>query len=884
VTAHARHCSSCATPLPEAAQFCFACGTPVENASPNPSVAPQSTTAVALQSALGGDYLVRRLLGQGGFAEVYAAWDVRLKREVAVKVLRPELGFSSVSLDRFRREAEAAAPLRHPNIIPVFAVGEREGLAYIIMPLIQGETLRERLDREGRLPIGEARRILLETAAALAAAHEIGLIHRDIKPENIMLEGKERRALLMDFGIAKPAISGGERLTETGLVVGTPYYMSPEQAAGDRQLDHRADQYSLAAVGYEMLAGQLLFEGDSAHKVLHQQLTARPTRLDTLVDIPSPFAAVIERALAKDPADRFASMAEMSTALSDLELTPDSGVSASSDEPSRLPAPPAVGLSVAAVLGVLIFLALYPMNHPEAGTFTGVRREVAESVATALFARQGAVGAFDRSTSVGLIRSDSSPIFLTDGRTLMMRALGPKAAVEWARHQLPFWEFRVRWSDPGRGERWEGGVATDYRVVEFSSAGSARPPSDTIPVDSARAIAQTFLRTVGLELSHLLPADRRDLDRGAAHEFVWEDPAGRVSAHDTARAAAGIVRAAVTVRGNRVTGFRRYLHPLGPAEEVPAAGLRSSVGLTSYLALTLVVILLLGRSLARKGSSQFRGKEVFHLALLVASVRLLAGLNRWPDIRFELVHFEFGIIAFSVIAPTAFYLLTTLTLGLLGEHLARDGLAPNIDGVVPLLRGEFFRPAIVRGGLWGTAIGLVALGLGALTDLGAGAWDSSWQPHFDAPTVIFNTLSPSADLAAGAVVESLRSAALLLVIVSIAHRLLRRLPLTILACGAAGALLGWSGDHWLAAAVLGLFWGWGFLRLGLLSCVVGLFVANVGNSGMELVTSGGGNRMAIAVTAMVLLLLPGALALWFRRALSGPPSARSDARQVPLAV
>ncbi len=224
-------------------------------------------------------YDVRGLIGRGGFAEVYAAWDPMLKREVALKVLRSELDAPAFR-ERFRREAEAVAGLRHPHIIPIHAVGEDREFAWFAMPLIHGESLRARLERSSPLPIGEARRIFTEIAEALAAAHRAGLIHRDVKPDNILLEGEERRVVLTDFGIAK-ALAGGQPpespersrdLTETGLIVGTPQYMSPEQAGGERSIDARSDLYSLGVVAYLMLTGELPFPAGSGSAVLMKQL------------------------------------------------------------------------------------------------------------------------------------------------------------------------------------------------------------------------------------------------------------------------------------------------------------------------------------------------------------------------------------------------------------------------------------------------------------------------------------------------------------------------------------------------------------------------------------------------------------------------------------
>jgi serine/threonine-protein kinase len=335
MAAPTRACPTCNTPLPGVAAFCYVCGTatPIginRETGERVAVTQSSMTAAglkkALQRALGPGYELGERIGAGGFAEVFRARDLRLKRDIAVKVLRPDLGLTPGMLERFRREAETVAALRHPNIVPIYDVGEQKGIAYIVMPLIEGESLRARMERDGAMPVAEVRRILTEAASGLAAAHDAGVIHRDIKPENIMLEGREARALLMDFGIAK-AVGGEEdtplteegvapALTSTGIIVGTPQYMSPEQACGDKSIDARTDQYSLAVVGYRMLAGTLPFEGDSTRAVLYKQLVAEPPPLETKIpDVPPGISAAILRAMQKEPAERFPSMVEFGEAL-----------------------------------------------------------------------------------------------------------------------------------------------------------------------------------------------------------------------------------------------------------------------------------------------------------------------------------------------------------------------------------------------------------------------------------------------------------------------------------------------------------------------------------------------------------------------------------------
>ncbi len=334
-----RTCPSCNTPLPGVAAFCYVCGTATPpgfdmRTGERVAVSRSGVTAVELrtrlQRALGPGYELGPRVGAGGFAEVYRAQDLRLKRSVAVKVLRPDLGLSPGMLERFQREAETIAALRHPNIVPIFDVGQASGIAYLIMPYIEGESLRARMEREGAMPIPEVRRILREAAAGLGAAHEAGVIHRDVKPENIMLEGRDARVLLMDFGIAK-AVGGEEetpateegvapQLTSTGIIVGTPQYMSPEQACGDKTIDARTDQYSLGVVGYRLLSGSLPFEGESTRAVLYKQLVSDPPPLmDKVPNAPAGLAAAITRAMAKEPRERFASMEEFAAMVSDEE-------------------------------------------------------------------------------------------------------------------------------------------------------------------------------------------------------------------------------------------------------------------------------------------------------------------------------------------------------------------------------------------------------------------------------------------------------------------------------------------------------------------------------------------------------------------------------------
>jgi tetratricopeptide (TPR) repeat protein len=270
--------------------------------------------SIRLATALADRYQIERELGQGGMATVYLAQDLRHDRKVALKVIRPE---SAVALgpERFLREIQVTAQLDHPHIVALLDSGEAEGLLYYVMPYVEGESLRQRLDRETQLPLEDAIQIARQVADALGHAHDRGVIHRDIKPENILLAGGHAR--VADFGIARAVTAaGGQRLTVTGMAVGTPAYMSPEQGGGRGELDGRSDIYSLGCVLYEMLAGHPPFTGTTVQEILaRQSLDAVPSLSAARSSVPAPIEEAVLKALEKSPADRFTTAAEFSAAI-----------------------------------------------------------------------------------------------------------------------------------------------------------------------------------------------------------------------------------------------------------------------------------------------------------------------------------------------------------------------------------------------------------------------------------------------------------------------------------------------------------------------------------------------------------------------------------------
>ncbi len=319
----------------------------------------------ALEVALGAQYTVVRLLGQGGMGAVYLAQERLLERFVAIKVL-PSEHASAESRERFLREARTAARLSHPNIVPLLSFGEMGDTLFYIMRYIDGESLEARLRREGRLSPQETRRILAELADALAEAHRVGVVHRDIKPDNVMLERGSGRPMLTDFGIARQFMESAT-ITGTGMIVGSPQYMSPEQASGDRALDGRSDLYSLGIVGYRMLTGRLPFTGESTMEVLAKQMTAEPERIATYApDAPVDLMNAIARCLEKDAGKRWPDGSSLKFALAGEDhayVVPD--------ELEGLPRAGTRALVLAVVLNVVLTFA-YAYSRDPVWIITGL--------------------------------------------------------------------------------------------------------------------------------------------------------------------------------------------------------------------------------------------------------------------------------------------------------------------------------------------------------------------------------------------------------------------------------------------------------------------------------------------------------------------------------
>jgi serine/threonine protein kinase len=297
-------------------------------------------TLEQVRQAFSGSYAVEREVGQGGMATVYLARDLKHSRQVALKVLRPELA-SAMGGDRFPREIQIIAQLAHPHILPLHDSGEMGGFLFYVMPFVEGESLRQKLTRDGRMPVRDAVRILREVADALAYAHERGIIHRDIKPDNVMLTG--RHAVVTDFGVAKAvSAAGGDTLTTVGLALGTPAYMSPEQAMGEVDLDHRSDIYALGVMAYEMVTGETPFVRTTAQAILSAHvLDAPPDLASKRGDVPPALTQFVQRCLAKQKTERWQSAEELLPIL-ESALTPSGGLTPTNTRPVQVVPPKAV--------------------------------------------------------------------------------------------------------------------------------------------------------------------------------------------------------------------------------------------------------------------------------------------------------------------------------------------------------------------------------------------------------------------------------------------------------------------------------------------------------------------------------------------------------------
>ncbi len=525
-----------------------------------------ATGAADLQTALGERYQLDRELGRGGMATVYLAHDLRLGRDVAVKVLHPELG-AALGIERFRREIDIASRLSHPHILPIDDFGGAEGTLFFVMPYVAGETLAAKLHAVGMLGVEEAVRITCQVARALDHAHRHGVIHRDVKPENILLEDGEAR--LADFGIAH-AISGADeqRLTQTGVTLGTPVYMSPEQAMADRTLDGRSDVYSLGCVLYEMLAGQPPFAGPTAQAIIARQMLGEvPSITVVRGTVPDAVEDAVLRALAKVPADRFASALEFADALEHSLATAGRSLGRA-DRRNRSRRRPPVGrkvrtLRVAAAVALVGILAAAGAAGAWWLLATGDARALGATTADALPPQRLGVLYFDD------LSPDGSLGAVADGLTeaLIEQLRGVAALDVVSRNGVA--PFRGATAAPdsvaaalkagtlvlGSVDSRGGSLRVTVRLVDGASGADTKRASFTVPAARALAARDSLVEQVARFLRSRVGEEVRvrSVQRGTADEGAWtmalqaeqlaKRGAERARGGDTAGATAAYLRA-----------------------------------------------------------------------------------------------------------------------------------------------------------------------------------------------------------------------------------------------------------------------------------------------------------------------------------------------------
>ena len=737
-----RACPSCTASLAIDAAFCHKCGTPtpqeINRETGEMKVASGMIDAMQmtrLQRALGDSCEVRRLLGRGGFAEVYVAYDKRLKREVAVKTIRSDVLASSALRERFQREAEAVAKLRHPNVVPIYSVGEDEELAYFTMPLIVGDSIAGLLEKEGKLSIAEVCRILRESANALHAAHRAGIVHRDIKPENIMIEGAERSAVVMDFGIAKSTGSDSQGLTGTGMMMGTPQYMSPEQATGEGELDHHSDQYSLAMVGYRMLLGRLPFEANSLQSQIFKAVTEVPAPLASLdPEIPTSVSDAIAKALSKRPHDRFESMTALAAALEPPVVVAAGASTLRRVEPKIATRVARMHEEIAGIPRVLVVLGLLALI-----AFVVLRiRNAPPPVLALAAAKENAVFAARQFLSARApdAQPKAYPILAVDdglAYRFLIQQVGYDSLLRRAVNDIPVWQWVVRLPSADRRDNWVVTIGPQNRVTAYHHVVNDSAALPTIPVDSARVLADSEFAKRGwtADVSIAKP-DSVTVRKGRTdYQFTRQRSSGSISwlGNDSAT-----FRARVDVTGDRISSFLEHEHEPEAFSETlrkPPQWLNGVIGLVVFgLAVGIIALVV-----HRQRVDEFQWSAIARLAgvsILIyvmselpdqlrkhATVSAWSSDASWTGLLVQLFIFTFLALVIVFVGAGA-------------ESIAQESRPTAVRGLLDVSRGRLVIPEIVPAVIAGLTGGALFVCIGELATFVERRWfaESAVAPSF----------------------------------------------------------------------------------------------------------------------------------------------------------
>ena len=858
-------CPSCNTEVTLGTNFCPNCGTATPSGNePAHGSEPVDTESAEhrerLQKALGDAFQLQDRIGRGGFADVYRAIDTDLKREVAIKVLRPELLGSPDLVERFKREAQTIANIRHPHIIPIYSVGTGEDLVYFVMPLIKGETLQALLTREEKLPIAESRRILEEVASALAEAHEHSLVHRDIKPENIMLEGAGRRALVMDFGIAKVVDSGGG-MTMTGMVIGTPKYMSPEQASGDSNIDHRSDIYSLGVVAYHLFAGRPPFEATSAQNLLVAHLTQEaPLLTDVSAVVPEEVSDIVMRCLKKDPDERWQSAAEIAALLrsadssdsaaesaEDLELTPPAATTRRFD----------LGFLSLGVLSLIAYLWLVQISPPPLSTPSMTRAEAAEAGRTFL-TELGAAGSFVEAIQ---FRKESTPV------KSLLNSLGQDGAREWsAANRSPgYWE--IFWLKSGVKEEWrvainDGDIRSFDHLIDDAAEGA------TLSDDEALGLAEAFLGERGLNASdlRLIQSSSRERANRTDHHFDWRQPGSEFPTPGIEEESA--IKIHVDVRGDEIGSYRNII-------EIPAEFARRH---THIMRTTLFGFAIVGLGIAaivvavvRGRRRQVRWKQALYFALAMFVVVLItlpadwgsftanySGEQRMSLTAYMIMQITIGLIGFAFLSGILVVLVAA------GESMGRAYIPGSTYAYDRLLRKDFANETVAKSVFYGYAVGLIILSWETVSELATSRIPNSFHENWanDGYLGLLSNSFPFVETL-GTIVTAVSVAFSLLFVLAL---LVRATKSRFIAIGISSVFFGLlvaPVEPWLLGmlgpAAMVAFLSWCTLRFGLVTVVIAVMVQEWVELGITALNAPPAGLQSEAIFALMLAMLPAAL-------------------------
>jgi tRNA A-37 threonylcarbamoyl transferase component Bud32 len=837
---------------------------------PAPIAGPVGGARAQLQQALGADYQLGPLLGTGGFAEVYAAWDLRLKREVAVKTLRADVVASADMLWRFQREAEGIARLRHPHIVPVYVVGQKDGTAFFVMPKIEGASLADAMRSQSRWSLPDVCRILREAAGALGEAHRAGLIHRDVKPENLMLEGPGRRVVVMDFGIAKSIGETGAGLTATGLIMGTPHYMSPEQGTGIEKVSPLSDQYSLGVVGFRLLTGRLPFEGDTPQAIIYQHAAAPTPSIEALrPDAPAGLIRALSRALSKSPDDRWPSMEAFSEEIARVaqEVAGEfrSGRSQESyrarTDRARVTTNRILRSSLAlTVLGTAAFAVLYPRAESYGPRRVLGQRDEAVASAIRTLRADGVPPGSQRSTRA----------YFFGPFAFLQEAVGHDSAVALLSGPAGGWGWEAREYDRARrtSVSAQAGPSGDVQSFFVSFAPDSILVSET-SADSARIIAVAYLARHGVAATELSD-ERMSVFPGrrvTRRAFSWDLSRQRVVLGDDTSS----VRAAVSVLGNRVVsssiGFT------SPPKFVSGlrAGTRdtlSSLGRVLGLCVFLVALVVATRRAARdtlQWTPAIRLAAVVALTLLV-TYNIPVALTAASTVGFGVSGNSLNQIVDSLnvtLIATVVLSLMTLATFLAGESLTYERRPDILVGVGDAARGRLTMPELVPACLAGYAAAGVAL---AAIAAGLAAAHSWLGVPFDGG--LFYSTGLYGPLPSFSVPSSIGSAlpvgAVLLLLVSLSLGLRWPMWLTSIAWTIYFALARLdaaptSEGRIVVEALVFSALPWFLLRHGALATIIALYVVFASQITADLIWAGG-PYLVSAIAGIGFTLLPAIIA------------------------